>query len=365
MKKLYALLILSLFAINAYALPHEPGKPTKCIATLAGVKYPQIVRSIPNDYTIKVFYETFGNAKQLLINELKAGRVGVGVNGLWEDNHTYGDQHIPKIKSIGKDLQAIKNQFPDREIKYRPFTEHRIANPDKYLDIAQAACPGCIIVNSNWQGGFTKNPKYENEVHGHTSYPKELLSKGIKYNFDYDGMDSHNDDRKTTGEKHANAEEFCDWTFDMNLSISGKDKTPRPERVHRPTKKTIRSLLVYTQIPKGTHNALPNKYIFKHCAERHAPNEGDKRACTPVLLTPEGGSNLVCKMSNGKKLFSMTNTTPGKADTYYWRPVTQKWGFEYAKEALKATGSPLCEIVIDGVKKGKVNPAWRDEEYYY
>jgi len=374
MKKLYiTILLIILFINNGYALPHEPGIPQKCISTLAGVKYPKLVRSIPNDYSIKVFYETFGNARDLIRSEFKAGRKAVGVNGLWEDNHTFGDSHIPKIKAIGKELQAILNDFPDREIKFRPFTEHQIAKPGKYLDIAQTACPSCIIVNSNWRGGWTENPKYENEVHGDKSYPKELLAKGIKYNFDYDGTSTHDSDRKTVGEKHANSEEFCDWTFDLNLKMSEKDATKRPDRVHRPNQKLIRSLMFYTQGAKGTHNALPDGWIFKHCAERHTPynpknvkkEESDPRACTPVMISPANGKQIVCKMSNGRKLFSMTNKglyTDKKRFVY--RPISfQDWGYEYAKKALKDTNSPLCDIVLDGKSKGKVNPGWRDESY--
>lgn len=369
MKKIFALLLIALFASNVYALPHEPGKPVKCISTLAGVKYPDLVRSIPNDYTIKVFYETFGNAKQLIINELKAGRVGVGVNGLWEDNHTFGDQHIPKIKAIGKELEAIKKQFPDREIKYRPFTEHKIKNPDKYLDIAQAACPSCIIVNSNYAGGWTKNPKYENEVHGKHSYPKELQGK-IKVNFDYDGTSSHDTNRKKMAEDRAYAEEFCDWVYDLNLKYSEKDTTKRPDRIHRPTAKVIKSLMFYHEGPKGTHDNLPSGYIFKHCAERHKAWNGqgkdpEPRACTPVIIAPDNGKQFICKMTNGKKLFTLTNGGLYQdKKRWVYRPVSfDNWGYEYAKKALKESGSPVCELVLDGKSKGKVNPGWRDEDY--
>lgn len=366
MKKLLSIAFFAIFILTSNSF----AEPQKCIATLAGVKYPKIVRLVPNDYSIKVFYETFGNARELIVNEFKAGRMKIGVNGLWEDNHTFGDQHISKIKSIGAELEKILKQFPGREIKFRPFTEHKVAKPDKYLDIAQAACPSCIIVNSNWQGGWTSNPKYQNETHGKHPYPKELLQKGIKYNFDYDGTNSHDSDRRTMGQTHSKAEEFCDWTFDLNLKMSEKDTTSRPNRIHRPSKKTINSLLFYNEAPKGTHNKLPNgQWIYKHCADRHKAftngKEGDSRACTPVIIAPDNGKQIVCKDSKGKKVFTLNNA--GKYEDnkrWLYRPVSYKnWGFNYAKAAIKSSGSPVCTVLLDGKAKGTINPGWRDQTY--
>ena len=338
--------------------------PTPCISPLAAVKYPALLKHIPIHYSVKFFYKTFGNARQLVIDEFKKGRQLVGVDGLWEDDHEFNDKHIPEIKRIGNELQQILNQFPGRKIKYRPFTEHKIAKPDQYLEIAQAACPGCIIVNSAWTGGFTENPKFQNEVHGIKDYPKSLLQKGIAYNYDYDGDSSFDSDRKSMAEKHSQAEEFCDWTWDLNQKINEKDKTPRPQRVHKPTKKVFDGLIYFHEVPKGTHNDLPKDWLYKSCAERHAANDKDPRACTPLFIAPNG-KQIVVKMVNGKKLFTLSNK--GKYEDgkhFIYRPATyKKWGYQYGRIALKKTGVAVADVFLDGKKVGRINPGYRDKQY--
>ena len=166
-------------------------------------------------------------------------------------------------------------------------------------------------------------------------------------------------------EKHSQAEEFSDWCYGLNLKVNDKDTTPRPNRIHRPGKRDFESLVFFHQVEKGTHNDMPKDWLYKSCADRHAPNDKDPRACTPVIIAPPNGKQIVCKMENGKKLFSFSNK--GKYEDnkrFIYRPATfKKWGFQYAKQALQKTGKPLCTLFLDGKKVGRINPGYRDGQY--
>lgn len=257
---------------------------------LAGALYGNnLIKAHPNGFASGFFAETFGDAFPVIRKLLKTGKCPlVRINLLWEDSHNYGNKHINKIKILAKKCEALANEFPDIDVRVAPFTEHNIAKPDKYLDITQLAAPNCLIINTPWQGGFSK--KYINEIHG--SHKKPMG----RYQYSYDGTEVTNSDVEKDKNTHKDAEVFFLWSNRFNLRWSEKDTTPRPVRIKEakdraPSVDYIKSI-AYLAENKGIYN-LDKKTLLKSHSEKHdkADLKGDKL----LFITPPKVKEIILK----------------------------------------------------------------------
>lgn len=317
---------------------------TPCVDTLGAAKYPDEVRVIPLNFGIGVFAKTFGDAFPLVKKELERGRKYIRVNLLWSDAHSYGDKDIPAITKESKRYQILCANFPDRKIELAPFTEHNIKNAEKYLNIVQANAPNCGVVNSVWQGGFTKNPKYKNEVHGTHAKPNV---PGVKYNYSYDGTDATNSNIVAMLESHKGAELFCVWHPRNNGKWSMKDATPRDQRKAWPNGDMLKSE-VYLFTNKG-NTQVPRNWIIKSHAEKH--NATDTKGDKLLIISPVRSNSIVLKRDNQK---IATLPLYGSYEGGGWRYYASVMGFKLG---------PALEMFINNVKYGLINGGFRDGTY--
>lgn len=317
---------------------------TPCVDTLALPKYPDSVKAVPLHFGIGTFAKTFGDAFPFVKKELERGRKYIRVNLLWSDSHSYGDKDIKAITAESKRYQILCANFPDRKIELAPFTEHNIKNADKYLNIVQANAPNCGVVNSVWQGGFTKNPKYKNEVHGTHAKPNV---PGVKYNYSYDGTNSVDSDVVAMLEKHKGAELFCMWHPRNNGKWNMKDATPRPERKAWPNRDMLESQ-VYLFTNKGKTN-VPKNWLVKSHAEKH--NATDTKGDKLLIISPVKSNAIVLKRDNQK---IATLTFYGSYEGGGWRYYAQQMGYKF--------GAAL-DMFIGSKKYGVINGGFRDGTY--
>lgn len=303
--------------------------------TLAGVKYPKVVRQIPNEIPIGVFAETFGDAFPLVKKEIYAGRSLVRVQFIWSDTHSFGDKDIPTLKRLAKRYAPL---CVSGRLEVSPFCEHNVAKPDKYLDIVARLMPGCSVVNTPWRGGISR--KYKNEAHGeHAPY------KG-RYNFSFDGTNAVDTNIEAYKARHSKADTFFIWNPRLNLKWSMKDTTPRPERNAIPTKEFVDSLIYLFQ-PKG-QTSIPKTWLIKSHAERHELNDfkGDKL----LIIAPVKTDKIELKQG-GKVVERLMYYGPfdGGGHRYYAR----RMGFQIGK----------VDVWVNGKKVGNINAGFRDGSY--
>lgn len=326
---IYLFVFLICFTCNLYA--QEFG-----FDTLAGAKYPKVVRSIPNQYGIGVFAETFGDAFPLVKNELYRGRVWVRVQFIWSDTHSFGDKDIPTLKRLARKYAPLCNTG---RLEISPFCEHNVKNPDKYLDIVAKAMPGCEVVNTPWQGAFSK--KYKNEIHGNHSIPQG------KYNFSYDGTNAVDSNVEAFKSKHSRASKFLFWHPRFNLKWSMKDSTPRPQRKALPTVEFTNSI-IYLTTSKGK-TSIPKNWLIKSHAEKHdaADLKGDKL----LIISPIKSSKIVLKRDR-----KQIGTLP-----YYG--TFEGGGYRYYSPTFGYKLGANLDVVINKKKYGNINAGFRDPTF--
>lgn len=331
----YLFLFLVCFTCNLYA--QEFG-----FDTLAGAKYPKVVRSIPNQYGIGVFAETFGDAFPLVKNELYRGRAWVRVQFIWSDTHSFGDKDIPTLRRLAKKYAPLCNTG---RLQVSFFCEHNVNNPDKYGDIVAALMPGCEIINTPWRGALSR--KYLNEVHGTHAVPQ-----GFRYQYSEDGgfpdnTDPNDIDKEKNKRLWSGAKRYLFWTARFNLRWSMKDTRPRAERLRDPAlpdENVMGGQLWYTT-PKGTAN-VKKTYTIKPFSEKHGANDtkGDK-----LLIIAPIKSNKVTLKREGKLIAELPfyGNFDGGGFRYY--DVVPGW----------KRGANLS-LIIDGKKRGTFNGGYRD-----
>lgn len=307
------------------------------IDTLAGAKYPKVVRSIPNTLAVGFFAETFGDAFPVVQRELESGRCKIRVHLLWSDSHSFGDRDIPKIRKLARKYQALAARFPGR-VEISPFCEHNLSAPDKYLDIVAAEAPAASIVNTPWKGAISR--KYKNEVHGDHKAPNGV------YNYSYDGTSATDANVEADKAKHSRADIFFIWSPRLNLKWSMKDATPRPQRKAIPSPEYIDSL-EYLAGPKG-ETSIPKNWLVKSHAERHEASDtkGDKL----LIISPLKSAQITLK--RGGKVVA---TLP------YYGPFDGGGHRFYAKAMGFQIG--VVEVWQEGKKFGVVNCGFRDPTF--
>jgi hypothetical protein len=324
----------------------------QCIETLAGAQYPEAVRSIPRQFGISGFAKReFGDFFPVARRALQDGRPWVGVNLLWSDTHDFSEKDLPFVINEAKRYEPLCQQYLNK-IELRPFTEHKLKNPDALLDKVQAAVPSCKIVNSVWTGSLSK--KYKNEVHGKHQAPQG------EYNYSFDGTNSVDsqvyDTNKATGylTRHKRAAVFCMWHPAINLRYSMKDSTPRAQRVkeakQRAPNRELLLSLAYLFNPPGAI-FVPKNWLIKSHAEKHGANDqkGDKL----VIISPVRGAAIELKR-DGKVVAKLPyyGTYEGGGYRYYWSQM----GFRAGTETGLYIGKKQYGMINGGFRA----PTFRD-----
>lgn len=309
-----------------------------CIDTLAGAKYPDALRAIPNHFAIGGFAKTFDDFFPVAKNELERGRELIRVNLTWSDSHSYGDSDIPFIKKEAKRYQILCKLYPGK-VELATFTEHNVTKPDRYHDIVQKSAPDCTIVNTPWRGALSK--KYKNEVHG-THGPVNGA-----YNFSYDGTNSVDSNVVKDRQTHSNAQMFCVWHPRLNLKWGDKDTTPRPQRNAIPSKEFLQSL-VYLFSNKGPFE-IPKKWLVKSHAERH--NAQDAKGDKLLIISPIKSDSIKLK----KGAFEVERLPYfGSYEGGGYRYYSDQMGFKFG---------PNLEVYQGGKKYGVINGGFRGLTY--
>lgn len=319
-----------------------------CRDYLGGAKSESaILQTHPNDWCFGLFSTTFGDSKPLAQKLLGRGVPPGRIHGLWSDTHSFGDKDIAALTKDAKRWEPVCAKY--KGLEYSPFCEHNVPNPDKYLDIAKANAPSCVIVNTPWKGGASS--KYKNETHNLDG----PIPAG-NFNVSWDGKPIVDTDVTKYKAKFKKADKIFFWDCRDNGRWECNDTTPRPQRKGWLDAKLNRSILALavdkgeTKLPpecrkdKVTKKVvcdLPTKWIYKSHSENKGT--GDPRAEKPVIIAPV--------KSNSLKVGSTDCKYYGPYDSGRWRYYCPKWGFEIATSPVKIG------------KYGTINPAFRDGSY--
>lgn len=327
------LLFIILFVSNCFA------EPIPCLDVLGGANYKkEILQTVPRDYIIGLFDNTFGESLPVAKAYLESGGRGVRVNFLWSDSHSYGDKDIPRIKKIAKKWEPTCKAYPGK-VWASPFTEHNLSNPDKYLNIVKQESPSCIVTNTPWRGALSS--KYQNEVHGNHAKPKN----GV-YSYSYDGTNSVDSNVISVRKAYSDSIFFCMWNPRFNGKWSMKDTTPRPQRKAWPNKEMLQANM-YLFGDKG-NTSIPKNWLIKPLAEKHgiADSKGDKL----LVISPVKDSHI--ELKKGGKSFKLPyyGTYQGGGYRYY----SSSWGYQL--------GAGL-EVYAKKKKYGSINGGFRDPTF--
>ncbi len=311
-------------------------------------KYADLVRrEHPQGWALGAFARTFGDALPHIGRILATGRVPhLRVQLLWSDSHTFGDRDIPAITKEARRYQKLKQDFPGVVFELSPFCEHNLQSPDKYLEIVKNEAPDCIPVNTPWRGAFSK--KFKNEIHGQHAKPKG------DYNFSFDGTPCVDSDVEKFKAGQSDADVFFFWTSQFNGRKNPADPTPRPDRKAWPTSDLIDSV-IYLHRDCGAVK-LPARWLWKSHADQHSvPPE--PRALKPVFIIPPKARRVELIADNEQLIAS--SSPPQPFSDGRWRYYFGQFGYQIAERARRIQGHPVCTVVIDGKKRGTVNPAFR------
>jgi len=321
--------------------PINPGQ-LQCLDTLGIAAYPSMAKQIPLNIMIRGFHKTFGDYLKVMRKELARGRPVIGVGGPWND-HIHGDSDIPEIKKLGAELKSMLAAYPGKKIYWSVFVEHNLNNFDKYGDIAQAACPQCIIVNSVYKGSFSK--KYQNEVHGSSKKPTGVfLVPGVSYSSD--GSNSPDQNFTKIVRDFKDAVFVCGWHWSFNLFYGASDPASRATRIkekkeRKPTKDIINSI-IYLFLEPGQMNLSSKIYLLKSHAEKH--DFQDTKGNKMMIITKVKTAFVEFRKQGFNIKLPLFGSFSGCKNC--WRYYWTQFGFK-AGEAL--------DVIINGKKEGTVN----------
>lgn len=332
------------------------------LSYLAGNRYQQVVLDEhPDSWDAKIFATTFGDAYAFADKLLSTGRCSnLWVQLLWDDDHSFGDRNIPELIKLARKYQALQLKHKDKTIWLSPFCEHRLKNPDKYLEIVHNNAPSCRVFNSPESAtgkGSNSNIRL-NDIHGSAS----KKPKGA-YTFDYDGEDAFGADVESHKKKFADCEVFFLWSPHLNLKYKLDDKTPRDQRKYRPKGKHI-DALIYLTTAKG-QTKLPKDWILKPMAEDTAGFTGrpDAKSNKVVFICPPNAKEIKLVAVGSNQVIDTARNYGKFSDGKRFRYYTTLWGFEIAEKAKRITGDPRVRLFINGKEVGIVNCAFRDGSY--
>jgi hypothetical protein len=276
---------------------------------------------------------------------------------MWEDNHVYSDFHNVKLRSVCAKYEGLAKRFPDVRFYLSPFCEHKLNNPDKYLDIVKQYAPSCIPVNTPIPNGGSFSYKYLNEIH-----KSDRRKPDGRYLFSYDGVACVDSNVEQDKLDHSNADIFFFW--DAQFNGNHETNSPHvsiPDRTDYATNQLIDSIIfLKNQTGKAK---LPKGWIYKSHSENKGT--GDPRANKPVLLSPKSlkFSAVQLVADNGQVVATLSRYVKPNSDGR-WRYYSSSWGYEIALKAMRIQkGNPLVRVVVNNRTYGIINPGFRLNEF--
>lgn len=322
---------------------------------LGAPKYRKAFLSIPREYAVRSFGETFGDFYPLAREWVRTGGRYLGVDLLWDDDHRYGsDSQMKRAKKMAREYQALAVAYPNADIELTLFTEHNLGDPDKFNDIVQEWAPNCTIVNNPTEKGRFST-KYKNEVHGTRNVPSGrynysgdggLVDRGSRYNAELVDCDF-----TKLLQKHSNCERFYFWHARNNGKYSMKDPAKRPQRKYWPTPKFLQAELWHFTAPGIIQ--IGKGWTVKSFSEHHGP--GETKGDELLLIAPVKAKEIVLKREDKvvKRLpyYGIFNEDGGGIRYRYY---SGNFGYLF--------GANL-EVYVNGKKFGIINGGFRAGSY--
>lgn len=327
---------------------------------LAGAKYKSVIlREHPEGWAAGFFsnVDGFGDAlptAEALLNTGRCPRIRFQLK--WKDNHDFKSSDIsPTVRECKRVLKLV-NKFPSIEFMISPWCEHVASS--SLIQQLRAAIKPLLPSNAKYINSAIKNGALlRDEINEYHNGGKPKIPG--KYNFSFDGTSAVDADCETTKRNFSNAETFFFWVPQFNLRKNTNDKTPRPQRKAVPTGQLVDSV-IYLKNEKGA-TSLPRRWLWKSHADQHNAPVPEPRALKPVLITPVKTKVFQLIADNGQVV-----ATSGSAQSfndgrfrYYW----PDFGYLLAEKAVRIQGHPVCKLVANDRVYGRVNPAFRENEY--
>jgi len=322
------------------------------------------VREFPRGWALGVFAVEFGDAFPVVKRIVESGRCPhVRVQLTWSRRgHVYDDTHFDIAKREAARYERLAKKHPRVRFELSTFCEHNLDNPDRYHDVIARIAPHCTIVNSPYQGAFSK--KYKNEVHG-----SKLPPKG-KYNFSFDGTGCVDADVALFRKRHKRSDVFFFWTYQFNGkrngSVVGHDGKPLPyippqQRIYWPNEELIDSV-IYLKNKVGKTRTAKNVLYKSHADQGEGDPDITGRECKPVIITPKSYDRIELVARNGQ-VIAVTDAGQPFQDGRF-RHYCKQWGYQLAEKALRIQKtSAVVRLRANGRIIGTVNPAFREGDY--
>lgn len=306
-------------------------------------------REHPAGWAIGAFSKSvFGDSRPVIAPLLDSGRAPEArVHLLWSDSHTFNERSIreaEKEAKLWKPLSSVHKQA----LQISPWCEHNARLPllKKLREAIMSILPDCEYVNTPWKGDYL--PGARQEIHGNHDAPKG------PYNYSFDGNPCVDSNVELSKEAHARADTFYLWTSQFNGRKNPNDSTPRPQRKAWPTSELIDSV-IYLHRDRGSVK-LPARWLWKSHADQHSvPPE--PRALKPVFIIPPKVRRVELLADNGQVV--AVSGSPQPFSDGRWRYYFDSFGYQLAEKARRIQGHAVVAVVIDGKKRGTLNPAFR------
>lgn len=317
------------------------------IDLLGLAKYPTI--DLPPGFALGAFANTFGDSLPAVERLVLKGCKHVRIHLLWSDSHTFGSADLRKMVSEARRVERLAAKYPDVTWEVSPFCEHNLAAPDPYLKRCAEVAPSCTIVNTPWRGALSR--KYKNEVHGLHSAPNTG-----RYNYSFDGNSAVDSDVPKIAQVMAPADVFFLWIPQFNGRKTKSDSTPRPERKAWPSQELVNSV-AFLATQRGSVRILQNTLWKSHAEQSNVPPA--PKELKPVLITPHDAPQAVIIAAKNRKEIARMPRYPDLYVDGRTRYYAGQWGYRLAEKAIAVSGSPMCEVWINDVRIGRLNPAFR------
>lgn len=337
---------------------------------LGGGKYHDVImQAHPQGWPARFFVqpELFGCPKKTVKALIdKKGVREVAINLAWQDDHAFTQNDLDAAVALyNKEWMPLIKREPAVTFYVSGATEHNLQTATAQALAARilSVSPTNVVYVNNplpkAGGQLIKGRRIVNDVHG-----KDAAVRG-DYIYDYDGTSMVDDDVMARIQHHKNALIFFIWHPAFNGRLKEDDKTPRPERTSWPTAELIASLqqtVVNACIQAQGRFNLPNGAIYKTHADRHT-TPPEARAYKPVLLTQVRQDVVEMRTTNGKLVATSSKRQDFNGPPNTSRHYFDEYGYMLAEKALKISGKPVVNLVVNGAIIGRINPALRHGKF--
>lgn len=328
---------------------------------LGGAKYKDVIlREHPEGWAAGFFtyVDGFGDSLPVVEALILTGRCPiVRLHLMWKDKHDFRESDISFVQREARRVKQLVDKYRyTSQFRISWACEHKMnsaLNAKFYNAVKSILGDTVLYVNTPLKDGALMSGVI-NEFHGHDTKPRT----GGVIHFSYDGTNCFDADVEAYKKNYASADIHFFWFPQMNGRLKTEDKTPRPKRKAWPTSNEIDSA-IYLHNPKGGA-ALPSKWIWKSHSDRHQ-TPPESRAGKPVLITPVKGARVELVADNGQVVATARHSgrfTDGR-EMYRF----SDFGFNLAEKAKRIQGHSVCKVRIGSKVYGRVNPAFRQNEY--